>query len=247
MLELRGITKRFGDFVANDRIDLDVRAGEVHALLGENGAGKSTLMNCLYGLYRPDEGEILLEGQVQHFTSSADAIGAGIGMVHQHFMLADNLTVLENVVLGAERMYGIGRKAKARVRELAGATGLDIDPDTLVERLGDAGRRLHTGRSRNEQVSLDLRLYLRRRIPLLQRAVAGVVDALATQAGLHVDWHPTARLLVANPEAVDGVGLVVVVSAMGDTTDELPALAAAITAVALDRARASRRTASTTG
>ena len=117
MLELRGITKRFGDFIANDRIDLDVRAGEVHALLGENGAGKSTLMNCLYGLYRPDEGEILLEGQVQHFTSSADAIGAGIGMVHQHFMLIPVMTVTENIVLAAEpqqrpvHRHGRGRAA----------------------------------------------------------------------------------------------------------------------------------------
>ena len=106
VLELRGITKRFGDFIANDRIDLDVRAGEVHALLGENGAGKSTLMNCLYGLYRPDEGEIVIEGQVQHFTSSADAIGAGIGMVHQHFMLIPVMTVTENIVLAAEPRDG---------------------------------------------------------------------------------------------------------------------------------------------
>ncbi len=120
MLELRGITKRFGDFVANDRIDLDVRAGEVHALLGENGAGKSTLMNCLYGLYKPDEGEIVLEGQVQHFTSSADAIGAGIGMVHQHFMLIPVMTVTENIVLAAEPRqgavprHGRGRAPRAR-------------------------------------------------------------------------------------------------------------------------------------
>ena len=139
VLELRGITKRFGDFTANDRIDLEVRAGEVHALLGENGAGKSTLMNCLYGLYRPDEGEIVLEGQVQHFTSSADAIGAGIGMVHQHFMLIPVMTVTENIVLAAEPRQGpfldMG-EAERRVRELADRYGLPVDPSARVEDIG---------------------------------------------------------------------------------------------------------------
>ena len=101
-LELRGITKRFGAFVANDAIDLDLRQGEVHALLGENGAGKSTLMNVLYGLYKPDEGEILVRGQRAAISSSADAIRLGIGMVHQHFMLIPVMTVVENIVLGAE-------------------------------------------------------------------------------------------------------------------------------------------------
>ena len=93
-LELRGITKRFGPVVANDGIDFDLRPGEVHALLGENGAGKSTLMKTLYGMHRPDEGTISLAGREVHFRSPADAIAAGIGMVHQHFMLADNFTVL---------------------------------------------------------------------------------------------------------------------------------------------------------
>ena len=101
-LELRGITKRFGTFTANDAIDLDLRKGEVHALLGENGAGKSTLMNVLYGLYRHDEGEIFVDGRPAHITSSADAIRLGIGMVHQHFMLIPVMTVVENIVLGAE-------------------------------------------------------------------------------------------------------------------------------------------------
>src|SRR6185503_14915313 len=101
-LELRGITKRFGTFTANDAIDLDLREGEVHALLGENGAGKSTLMNVLYGLYKPDEGEIFVRGQRAAITSSADAIHLGIGMVHQHFMLIPVMTVVENIVLGAE-------------------------------------------------------------------------------------------------------------------------------------------------
>ena len=99
-LELRGITKRFGALVANDHIDLDLRRGEIHALLGENGAGKSTLMNVLYGLLRPDEGEILLNGRPVHMRSSSDAIRLGIGMVHQHFMLIPVMTVAENIVLG---------------------------------------------------------------------------------------------------------------------------------------------------
>src|SRR5437762_6909909 len=98
-LELRGITKRFPGVVANDDVNLTVREGEVLALLGENGAGKSTLMNILYGLYRADEGEILIDGQPVHFHSPRDAITAGIGMVHQHFMLVPNFTVADNVIL----------------------------------------------------------------------------------------------------------------------------------------------------
>jgi len=140
-VELTGITKRFPGVVANSDVHLSVRSGEVHALCGENGAGKSTLMKILYGMQTPDEGTIEVHGEQVHFKSPADAIKAGIGMVHQHFMLADNLTVLENVVLGAEALHGIGRRAKAKVRELAGATGLDVDPDTLVERLGVADRQ----------------------------------------------------------------------------------------------------------
>ena len=105
-VELRGITKRFPGVVANRDIELRVRRGEVHAIVGENGAGKSTLMKTLYGMHRPDEGTILLDGREVHFKSPADAIDAGIGMVHQHFMLADNFTVLENIVLGSEPTQG---------------------------------------------------------------------------------------------------------------------------------------------
>ena len=101
-LELRGITKRFGRLVANDHISITVEPGEVHCLLGENGAGKSTLMNVLYGLYRADEGEILLDDEVQHFDGPGDAMAAGIGMVHQHFMLIPVFSVAENVMLGNE-------------------------------------------------------------------------------------------------------------------------------------------------
>jgi simple sugar transport system ATP-binding protein len=138
-LELRGITKRFGALVANDHIDLTVKPGEIHALLGENGAGKSTLMNVLYGLYRADEGEILLDGVVQHFAGPGDAMAAGIGMVHQHFMLIPVFTVAENVMLGHESTKFGGRldleAARAQVREISARFGFNIDPDALVEDL----------------------------------------------------------------------------------------------------------------
>ncbi len=138
---LTGITKRFPGVVANSDVHLTVHAGEVHALCGENGAGKSTLMKILYGMQSPDEGTIEVNGREVRFRSPAEAIKAGIGMVHQHFMLADNLTVLENVVLGAENLYGIGARARKKFRELAGPTGLRVDPSTLVERLGVADRQ----------------------------------------------------------------------------------------------------------
>ncbi|MDQ1607436.1 MAG: ral nucleoside transport system ATP-binding protein [Microbacteriaceae bacterium] len=135
-LELRGITKRFGALVANDHIDLTVEPGEIHALLGENGAGKSTLMNVLYGLYRADEGEILLDNSVQHFSGPGDAMAAGIGMVHQHFMLIPVFTVAENVMLGHEKTTFGGRldlgAARARVREISARFGFHVDPDALV-------------------------------------------------------------------------------------------------------------------
>lgn len=138
-LELRGITKRFGSLVANDRIDLVVEPGEIHSLLGENGAGKSTLMNVLYGLYTADEGDIVLDGVVQKFKGPGDAMAAGIGMVHQHFMLIPVFTVAENVVLGNEPT-GVGgildlNAARQRVREISDRFGFDIDPDTVVEDL----------------------------------------------------------------------------------------------------------------
>src|SRR3954451_20207053 len=118
---MRGITKRFPGIVANDAVDFDLVRGEVHALLGENGAGKSTLMNILYGLYRADEGQILLDGREQHFVGPGDAMRAGIGMVHQHFMLVPVFTVAENVMLGHEATRFGGRldlpAARATVRE----------------------------------------------------------------------------------------------------------------------------------
>lgn len=137
-LELRGITKTFGDFVANDSVDLTITPGEIHCLLGENGAGKSTLMNVLYGLLQPDGGEILVDGVVRHFHSPKDAMAAGIGMVHQHFMLVEPFTVAENVVLGREQsrmgVLDMGT-ARAKVRELSQRYTFALDPDAVVEEL----------------------------------------------------------------------------------------------------------------
>ena len=138
-LELRGITKRFGSLVANDQISLTVNEGEIHALLGENGAGKSTLMNVLYGLYQADEGEILLDGAPLALSGPGDAMAAGIGMVHQHFMLVPVFTVAENVMLGNEPTRSAGRldldAARKRVQEISDRFGFDVNPDALVETL----------------------------------------------------------------------------------------------------------------
>ena len=137
-LELRGITKRFGQLVANNAIDLIVEPGQIHALLGENGAGKSTLMNVLFGLYQPDAGEILLDDVPQHFSGPGEAMAAGIGMVHQHFMLIPVFTVAENVMLGHEpSKFGVIDlgEARRRVRDISDRFGFDLDPDALVEDL----------------------------------------------------------------------------------------------------------------
>ncbi|MFG1926644.1 ABC transporter ATP-binding protein [Cryptosporangium sp. NPDC048952] len=143
-VELRGITKRFPGVVANSDVNLSANRGEVHAIVGENGAGKSTLMKTLYGLHKPDEGEIVIDGTPITFSSPSDAIKAGVGMVHQHFMLADNLTVLENIVLGSEpTRFGFldRRRARTKVQELAASYHLDVDPDALVEELGVGDRQ----------------------------------------------------------------------------------------------------------
>ncbi|MEV4161115.1 ABC transporter ATP-binding protein [Nonomuraea dietziae] len=143
-VELEGITKRFPGVVANHDIRITIEAGTVHAICGENGAGKSTLMKILYGMQKPDEGQIRVNGQDVSFRTPSDAIAAGIGMVHQHFMLADNLTVLENIVLGAEPTtagFLDAAGARRRIRELAEAHGLRVDPDRLVEDLGVGDRQ----------------------------------------------------------------------------------------------------------
>jgi simple sugar transport system ATP-binding protein len=132
------ISKRFPGVLANDSVSFDVKAGEIHALLGENGAGKSTLMRQIYGLYRPDSGEIRINGQVQHFHSPADAIQAGIGMIHQHFMLVPTLTVAENVALGLKSSRAPRLdldKVTERIEQLAKRYGLKVDPNAYVWQL----------------------------------------------------------------------------------------------------------------
>jgi ABC-type uncharacterized transport system ATPase subunit len=137
-LRLRGITKRFGSLVANDHIDLDIKPGEIHCLLGENGAGKSTLMNVLYGMLQPDEGEITIDGRPHTSRTPKEAMAAGIGMVHQHFMLVEVFSVAENLILGREQTTGgvlNMRQARATVRELSDRYRLAVDPDALIEDL----------------------------------------------------------------------------------------------------------------
>ncbi len=139
VLELRGITKRFPGVLANDHIDLTLEKGEIHALLGENGAGKTTLMNILYGLYDPDEGEVFVNGKPLKLKSPSDAIAAGVGMVHQHFMLVPVFTVTENVMLGYENLKSgviLDRQAAAaRIREISEQYHLEVDPDLYVKDL----------------------------------------------------------------------------------------------------------------
>ncbi|WP_227376465.1 ABC transporter ATP-binding protein [Haladaptatus halobius] len=137
-VHLNGITKRFPGVVANDDVNLTVESGTIHALLGENGAGKTTLMNVLYGLYQPNEGQVVVNDEPREFDSPRDAIEAGVGMIHQHFMLVDTLTIAENIVLGNEpRKWGglaMDRdRAVREVRELSEQYGFDVDPNVLVE------------------------------------------------------------------------------------------------------------------
>ena len=143
-VELRHIAKRFPGVIANKDVSMSVEAGTVHALVGENGAGKSTVMKILYGMQRPDSGEILVNGKLVHFKNPNDAINASIGMVHQHFMLADNFTVLENIILGSEPRHGVTidfQAARAKIEEMSATYGLEIDPDLLVEGLGVGARQ----------------------------------------------------------------------------------------------------------
>jgi len=144
MLEMRGITKRFPGVLASDHVDFDIRAGEVHTLLGENGAGKSTLMKILYGLYQQDEGEILIHGRPVRLNSPAHAIEHGIGMIHQHFMLVPTLTVAENVALGLKSTRGPLadlQTVSGRIRELSSAFGLHVNPDAFIWQLSVGERQ----------------------------------------------------------------------------------------------------------
>ena len=143
-VQLIGIEKRFPGVIANHDVNLEVRPGTIHAIVGENGAGKSTLMKTLYGMHRPDAGTVLVGGVEQHFRSPSDAIDAGIGMVHQHFKLADNLSVLENVILGSEPVRGVRldlATARRRLQEIAAGAGIDVDVDEPVSNLGVGQRQ----------------------------------------------------------------------------------------------------------
>ena len=178
-LRLRGITKRFGSLVATDEIDLDIRPGEIHCLLGENGAGKSTLMNVLYGLLQPDSGTIEVDGLTAAFANPKQAMAAGIGMVHQHFMLVDVFTVAENLILGRESGFaGVlsMRNARKKVRELSRRYNLHVDPDALVE---------------------DLPVGVQQRVEILK--------ALANNAKFLIFDEPTA---VLTPQEIDDLMLV---------------------------------------
>src|SRR5207249_6074909 len=138
MIELRGITKRFGRVLANDHRNITVEPGTIHAIVGENGAGKSTAMRIAYGFYTADSGEILVDGQVRRIASPSDAIALGIGMVHQHFMLVDTMTVAENIVLGDEPGSAAAldlAEAAARIRKLSDEFKLSVNPHAVIETL----------------------------------------------------------------------------------------------------------------
>ncbi|HLT16304.1 MAG TPA: ATP-binding cassette domain-containing protein, partial [Acidimicrobiales bacterium] len=174
--------------IANRDVNLSVRRGEIHAIVGENGAGKSTLMKILYGMLRPDEGTISVDGTERDFKTPTDAIDVGIGMVHQHFMLADNLTVLENVVLGAEPRKGLRldtAAARQRIRALGEEYGLEVDPDQLVEELG-VGER--------QRVEIIKVLYRGARIVILDEPTAVLVpqeveDLFETIRGMKAEGY----------------------------------------------------------
>jgi simple sugar transport system ATP-binding protein len=172
---MRGITKRFPGVVANERVDFEAAAGEVHALLGENGAGKSTLSNILTGLYRPDDGEIFVDGRLVHFHSPRDALEAGISMVHQHFRLVEPFTVAENIVLGDHRGEGRTfrlrhRAIEQRVAQLSERYGLAVDPRARIWQLS---------LGEQQRVEILKALYREARVLILDEPTSSLSDAEA--------------------------------------------------------------------
>ena len=155
IVEMRHITKRFPGIIANDDVSISIRRGEVYALLGENGAGKSTLMSMLFGMYEPDQGEILINGKEVRFHSSTDAAAQNIGMVHQHFKLVDNYTIAENIVLGIEPMkkkFGFlpwvdMKEANQKIREISERYGLEVNPTDLIQDVQVSVRQRAHGRT----------------------------------------------------------------------------------------------------